>query len=724
MSNDIFRVGTILKNIETDNVYRVISMNDDIVVLCEMNITKFNVVRVSFKDILRLYENGLLATLSDTDLIFDYDSLSGDVKKRFDLRRKVVQEIDNVFGPTYFDLCFSRGNKALLNIKEKYQMPKATFWRLIRKYYQSGMKQSSLLDEKWLGQNKGKTYTQVKKMGAKPLYFIETGVVRTKEVEEYFEEALNEYLSGRAKTMKSAYTKMNLRHYTHVELIDGVKTATLLPESQRPTLRQFRYYVSTHTTEQQIDRVKTSVQEQRNDKRLITSDALLDVYGPGDMCEIDAVEADVSLVSELDPAKTVGRPVAYFMIDVFTRIIVAVSIAFDNNSMLGLSSLFLNLSDDKKVYCKKYGIELKNETVWPSNFIPARIRIDRGSDFKSKEFNRICNALNIEKQLVSGGTGSLKGTVEQSFHQMHSKQNVHLEDYGLIEKRHDSNHHKEASITIKDFTKMVINFVLFHNQQYDETYPATREMIEKGVEPIPMKLWAYGVKKYGNPTPIVSLNQFYWELMTPAKAKLSRRGISYDGLWYLPQSDPQLSREMFKAGNTKQSFDIRIDKRDISSVYYMRDNTLVHAELNDMLTGNADYAGLTFKEYDDIRKNKKVMDAKGRVQNEDLEASLYAADATVVKNGQSGIRASDKDMRENRKVQKQKTSYENRIATRLEANEPESVIEKAETSQKLEEPKPSEKKWSMEDDLLESAQEALTAFKSEELNYYGRKVKK
>lgn len=70
------------------------------------------------------------------------------------------------------------------------------------------------------------------------------------------------------------------------------------------------------------------------------------------MVEIDACEADVSLVSELDPDQAIGRPIVYFMIDVYSRIILAVSVAFDNNSILGITNLFLNLADDKQEYCK------------------------------------------------------------------------------------------------------------------------------------------------------------------------------------------------------------------------------------------------------------------------------------------------------------------------------------------------------------------------------------
>lgn len=141
---------------------------------------------------------------------------------------------------------------------------------------------------------------------------------------------------------------MNCKYYSETKIVNGVTTVGLMPESQRPTYNQFYYYCRKHITEQEIDLIKTSAAEQRNNKRLITSDSLHGVLGPGDMVEIDACEADVSLVSRTDSNKTIGRPVVYFMIDIYTRAIIAMSVAFDNNSILGVTNLFLNLADNKK----------------------------------------------------------------------------------------------------------------------------------------------------------------------------------------------------------------------------------------------------------------------------------------------------------------------------------------------------------------------------------------
>ena len=405
--------------------------------------------------------------------------------------------------------------------------------------------------------------------------------------------------------------------------------------------------------------------EQRNNKRLITSNSLDGVFGPGDMVEIDACEADVSLVSMFDNNQCVGRPVVYFMMDVYTKVILAVSIAFDNNSLLGVTNLFLNLADNKKEYCRKVGIDFNNHKLWVSNIIPRRIRVDRGSEFKSENFIKICNELGIELQIVSGGTGSLKGNIEQSFHQMHSRQNVHLEKLGLIEKRYESKHHMESALNIEQYTKIVINFVLAHNQQYLEKYPLTKEMLEEEVKPIPCMLWEYGVKKYGIPRPISSEDQYLYNLMTPIKAKLSRRGISYRNLWYLPLNDIQLSREMFNAGTKKISYQARMDMRNVGAVYYIRDGKLIKAPLNPNITGNVDYDGFTMKQYEDYLKVRKQMDAEGKIHNEKLSAYNYAVNESIVSNAKKEQYSNKNNMRLAREVEKQLVSSKNGMEDRL-----------------------------------------------------------
>lgn len=665
--NNILAVGDILCDIKQNTRYRLISISEYTAIICEMDISNLKLYEYETTTLLQLIYDGELQVMHDEDFIFDKENLPESYRKKYEATKGAIGEVLNVYHNRLTELSGKSSKLELYEILKKYSISKSSFWRTLTKYMQSGMRNYTLVDARLFGHNKGLAYNYSVKPGKKSDYFESVGVVLTDEIIGYFEEALKEYRSGRHKNLKSCYDRMNAIHFTKTEMIDGIPSLILLPESQRPTMRQFYYYANKHLTEQEKDAIKTSAQEQRNNKRLITSDSMFDVYGPGDMVEIDACEADVSLVSSFDPNKSIGRPIVYFMVDVFTRVILAVSVAFDNNSILGITNLFLNLADEKQEYCSRFGMGFDNPKIWPSNIIPRRVRVDRGAELKSKAFDRICNELHIEKQIVPGASGSLKGIVEQSFHQMHSKQNAHLEDYGLIEKRYDSDHHKEATLTLEQYTKIVINFVLTHNQEYDKEYPLTKEMIEYGIRPIPALLWDYGIKKNGNPRPISDKNQYLYNLMTPVKAKIDRRGISYKGLYYLPENDSMISREMFKAGTKKVPFEARMDLRDVGHIYYLRGGQLIDASLNKRLTGNADYDGMTFKQYEDYHKLKKQMDAEGRFYNEELAVFNYSVNASVVAGAKKNTYSEVKNMRPAREAEKQAVSHKNRIASKMDS---------------------------------------------------------
>ena len=250
--------------------------------------------------------------------------------------------------------------------------------------------------------------------------------------------------------------------------------------------------------------------------------------------------------------------------------------------------------------------------------------------------------------------------------QLHLKQNVHVEKHGLIEKRHDSKHHQTAMLNIEEYTKMVIGFVLTHNQQCLTAYPLTKDMITQKIKPIPALLWEYGLKNCYTPRPIPAKEQYLFNLMTPIKAKVNRRGICYKDLWYLNTQDKTLAREMFDAGNKRVSFEARMDMRDVGAIYYLRDNKLMTAKLNSLLNGNADYAGLTMKQYEEYLKGKKELLAEGRINNEELSAFTYAMNNNIVVEATKPMLPSVKNMRPTREIEKQAKSKSNKISQRLE----------------------------------------------------------
>lgn len=634
----VFCIGDIAVDKRSNYRYRILSLPPLTVVLCQMDITKLKISHVEKEIFLSLISNGDIQIVKDMSnmIVDDWYMSDPDRKKDFEMKLNAVEAVVRLYEPEFVDLASKKAKPEVNKIISDFGIEKTCLWRSLRKYLQSGMKKSSLMDKRALGHNRGKVYECKEKPGRKPDYSDDGGVIVDDVIAGYFDEALKDYRSGRQKTLRSVYERMNNRHFTKTQIIGGIQSMVLAPVSERPTFRQFYYYAQKHLSAEEKAVIKTSKAEVRNDKRLLLSDIMDGVIGPGDMVEIDACEADVSLVS------------------------------LDNNSILGVTNLFLNLADDKKEYCRKYNMDFADARVWPSQIIPRRIRVDRGSEFKSEEFERICRGLGIEKNIISGGSGSLKGLIEQSFHQMHVSQNVHLENHGLIEKRYDSKHHMEAILNIRQYTQMVINFVITHNQQYIETYRPTKEMIENDIRSIPAELWQYGVAKYGAPRPILNKVQFYYDLMTPKKARVTRKGICFKGLYYLPDTDDAyMSHKMFCVGKRGEPLEIKVDLRDISRIYYTHNGEVRMAKLNERVYGNSEFGCLTVKQWDDYRKKMGKMKTEGQAYNDALQAYRYAVNELIVKEAGKNDVSKQKEMRVAREIEKQRISLDNKIINRI-----------------------------------------------------------
>lgn len=645
--------------------YRIFYLAERETGLCLMNSTSLEVNYVNTDDLISLLQNGTATYKSDDNkIVADQDSMTENTKSMFIRKKSAMQEIVEVYGPT-FKLLVKKGGAEkpeLIKIAKKYNLSLTQIRRMVTPYLQSGLKDSSLVT---INRKKGVERNYKNRPGRKAKYSTENQIILDDDVKRMFEENLQYYFAHRASSLKSVYDKMMLENYSEKKVIDGVLTYGLLPKNQRPTIRQFRYYCKIHSTPEERKISRTSFAETRNANRILLGKSATNVVKPGEMAEMDAVEFDISLVAELDPSQTIGRPIIYALIDVYSRMILAVGIAFDNNSNIGLTNLFLNLADDKQKYAKKYGIIFDNPAIWPSGYKPSNVRCDRGSDFKSHDFGRICNELNIERTLVTGATGSLKGIIEQYFHQLHRAVNPHTENYGLIEKRYDSNHHEEATINIAVFTKMIIQCVLAHNTTHMDNYDLSPEMVTEKIDARPYILWQYGCEKYGQPKIITDKTNYLWTMMMTGVARISKKGILFKHIPYLPSGTEYLIHKMFSLQNKKEPLPVRYDPRDVSHIYCAIENKLYALEINQNTKWGGGLVGKTFKEANDLWELKRTLD-ENAVQNDEVIATgTYQVLQNAIEQNIRPTYASKENMREAREKEKQAVTSSNTIMSRL-----------------------------------------------------------
>ena len=593
------------------------------------------------------------------------DSEDENYLKKQALMRFIMQE----YGPLYEKLYGKTTKTNLKKTMEDLGIQRDAAWRAIRRFLQSGLDMAAIVDGRSLRSGKRNPYKYSKKTGHPTMNALGKGVPLTDEIRTYFDEAIKDFLIGRAKTKKDAYMTMIEKHFINEEEIPTGIRVSVLPDNLRPTLKQFLNYTRVRVPQEEIDKAKTSAREQRNNKRLLLSDNLQGVMGPGDLWEVDECEIDLSLVSVENPSVTVGRPIVYVMIDVYTRMIVAYSVAFDNNSVLGITNCFLNLLDDKQELCNRFGIQIGADE-WPSKILPLRLRSDYGAEYISHAMDTVCCKLGVAKELVSPATGSLKGQVEQVFHQIHAAQNSLLEGKGLIEKRHDSNHHQEAALNIQEFEAVLLTYIVGHNRKYMEKYPLTKDMRQQNVEPCPIDLWKYGVSLNGSPRPITNEVMFRHSLLLPVKASVGRAGITFKGLFYINLQDEALLRDMYLASThgKKKLESACIDPRNISHLYYIREGKLMTASLNYKKTGMKEYEGMTLSEYNALHNKKKDDDAIGRETNLQMDIAIRDRQAKIVSEAQKRhLSPSTENLRANRAAEKKARAQQTPIIPKEKA---------------------------------------------------------
>lgn len=242
-----------------------------------------------------------------------------------------------------------------------------------------------------------------------------------------------------------------------------------------------------------------------------------------------------------------------------------------------------------------------------------------------------------------------------------------------MKKRYDSTHKKKACLTINEITQIIIVQILAHNGLQMNGYRLTKEMLKEHVVPVPSNLWEYGVNKYGAPRPILNKEQYAYSLMTKPVAKISRRGVCVDGLYYI-NNDTYLLSKMIDAGNKSVPFDCRYDERNITNIYYLNNNELKTASLNLNIPNQSDFINNSRKSRLDFLENEKRLKEENEQKNQTLRSSRVAVIDNVVNNAKqnkSNKTLNDKNIRENRKIEQENQRVNNTIESKLLAKKSE-----------------------------------------------------
>lgn len=667
MENKSIGNGTLIRFNGEETTWRVIFLSNSVYRMIDTSSDGFKFRDMTFDEMTEAELNGTITVPEDQEIrVLDKSELTPEALELFKKKQAFVNEMAEVYGDDY-SIFPTKKKKPFFEKKlEEYGFSKSTGYRTLLFWLQSGKQEYSLADKRLTNKKKRAEYHYNFKTGRKASR--EQGIIKDDYCREAFEYGLSIYKRHRTATVVYCFAKLTAKYYSKEE--NG--SVELFAPDERPTLSQFRNHIKKSLTPEEAEIIKTSIAEYRNDKRLLFGTSRYEATRPGMILEADAVETDLYVVSSIDPTKLVGRPVVYMLVDIYSHCIVAASVSFENNSNLALTNLMINFFLDKgRVACNSNVII--DESLWPSQFIPGTIRCDRGSDFKSKNFEEICAAFGISRQLCTGATGSMKGTIEQLFREFHLMFATEFERKGYIQKRYDSNHKKEALLTINEVSQLVILFILYHNAHNIMSTKLTRDMIKEGVSKKPIDIWNYGIKHKGSMPPIMEskADEAFFNLLPEDNASISRGGINYRGLCYVPFGDNDLLAKVKLSeanagkrdtdGKKKNEIAIRFDPRSVNFLYYIKSGKVMKLALNKEKCGS--YANLTWNEYQEYYDIQNERDIELEDENLRLRVERERALESISKSVDRTVDVPDsKNMRETRKVEKEMVNFNGAVS--------------------------------------------------------------
>jgi putative transposase len=383
-----------------------------------------------------------------------------------------------------------------------------TVYRYLRRYWQRGQTPDALLPDYANSGARGKVRAasagvkrgRPRKDGSDP------GVNADEEIRRVFRVAAARYADQNPRFSRRAAYEQMVREFfrpRHIDLAAGrVHDVSGAPPLPAPTFGQFSYWL-----DQDRDRPASAARrDSRRDSRrgaqggapanaaapvaamaaLQAGPAAMTPGRPGDVYYLDAVRADVLLVSRTDRAQLLGRPLVYATVDRYSGMITGLSVSLATQpGPEGLLAL-ANSGADKQRYCARHGRAIE-PAQWPGRHLPARLlappALARGWNGET-----LLNDFNVRCAVTPTVPPAWQAMLERRFHLL-------APDAAGA----GNGSRLDGMLDLEEFTRIVIDCALFHNNAPPGGAGAVAHAGAAGMTPAlaPAALWEWGVAQHG-----------------------------------------------------------------------------------------------------------------------------------------------------------------------------------------------------------------------------------
>ena len=451
-----------------------------------------------------------------------------------------------------------------------------TLYRLLYRYWMFGSIRNALLPQYSNSHAIGvaKKYLGGKRPGRPPRVLSTEAQVWAKSLTDQDKAIIRVgyalYKDNEVKTISDAYTR-TLRHY----YCDAIATPgfpevepVLKPLGELPTARQFEYWGKKAFDDVTVLRSRKGERKWAKDHRHLRGYASQGLFGPCHRFEIDATIADIYLVSRFNRSWIIGRPVVYVVVDVFSRMIVGIYVGLEGPSWNGARQALLNAFNDKVAFCTEYGIHIKPGD-WPCFHLPQELCADRG-EMLGQAAEGIVSGLGIDLVITPPYRPDWKAVVESRFRILNQLTQVHFTPGGVAERikeRGNRDYRLDATLDLKQFSKIIIASVLHYNQHREQPHLLNNHMITEGIASTPLSLWNWGIDHgFGKPK-IQAESLVKLHLMAKSSGTVQAGGIFFSGMFYVAEDGKDDARYSRARAKGREHIDVWHDCTDSQYIW-------------------------------------------------------------------------------------------------------------------------------------------------------------
>lgn len=554
-------------------------------------------------------------------------------RKSRDRALKILGELPNQVP----DIFYPELRGQLVSAREKEGFSRSAIYKNLRRYWVGGQTPAALLGNFQLC---GRTEHGVTaRRGAKPRFGHDTYQLTPPDIEAFKDVIERLYLKDGRLKITHAFQRLLEEHY---QTADGNGELWIRPQGERPSLKQFEYFLRTTYPLEQRLRKREGNKDFERDHRAILDSVLSRCQGVGHQYEADATIADVYLVAKDDRRKIIGKPTIYFIIDRRSRLIVGWYVGLENSSWVCAMQALLTISMDKQAICERYAVKYEPadwpaHQVFPSELIADRELLQRASDQIADDL--VTRVVNLPSQRPDH-----KPIVETQFKltRMRLQDGTPGMDPPENAKRRMGRHYeKDACLTLDEFVAIILLAIIEHNRTPSKEYELSLTELTDEVNPSPIAIWNHNIVSRAGMLTRYPEERVRLALLPRAQATVSEQGIAFGGCYYTcPEA---IDRGWFVSARRRRfKVEVSYDGRLVDTIYVRhsdRSGQRIGVFACTLTARSARFQGLSFAEvkaYEHFRDSMTPAIDQARIQ---ARADYHAATKPIIDNARKELKS-------------------------------------------------------------------------------------